>query len=104
MRLSWTSIKLSVEALSISCLTNATSIQASGKSEAGRTTDQRCDRNVFSAGNWHHVQIKMCRVTSPNQIIFEQVALDGVVQNLTCGGNPCTRLAKMLFARPSIFN
>jgi hypothetical protein len=55
------------------------------------TTDQHCDRNMFSAGSWHHVQIKVRRDTTPDQIVFEQVAIDDVVQNLTCGGNPCTR-------------
>jgi hypothetical protein len=59
-----------------------------------QTTDQHCDRTMFSADSWHHVQIKMRRDTSPDQIVFEQVAVDGVVQNLTCGGNPCTRLPK----------
>lgn len=54
-------------------------------------TDQRCD-TAFSGSGWHHVQIKMRRDTSPNQIVFEQVAVDGNVQNLTCnGGGSCTR-------------
>ena len=59
-----------------------------------QSTDQHCDRNILSAGSWHHIQIKMRRDTTPDQIVFEQVAVDGVVQNLTCGGNPCTRLSK----------
>jgi hypothetical protein len=57
-------------------------------------TDQHCSKTTFSAGNWHHVQIKMRRDTTPDQIVFEQVAVDGIVQNFTCGGNPCTRLSK----------
>jgi hypothetical protein len=62
-----------------------------------QATGQRCGnqtdtRSGFSPGVWHHVQIKAHRVSST--IVFDQVALDGNVQNFTCGGGgtgSCTR-------------
>lgn len=72
-----------------------------GGGSGWQTTDQHCDRSMFSAGSWHHVQIKVRRDTTPDQIVFEQVAVDGAVQNLTCGGNPCTRLSENLGWSPA---
>ena len=65
------------------------------------TTGQQCSRSMFSSDRWHHVQIKMRRDSSPDQIVFEQVAVDDVVQNLTCGGNPCTRPSENLGWSPA---
>jgi hypothetical protein len=62
--------------------------QATGQ----RCGDQTDTRSGFSPGVWHHVQIKAHRVSST--IVFDQVALDGNVQNFTCGGGgtgSCTR-------------
>jgi len=62
--------------------------QATGQ----RCGDQTNTRSGFSPGIWHHVQIKAHRVSST--IVFDQVALDGNVQNFTCGGGgtgSCTR-------------
>jgi hypothetical protein len=62
--------------------------QATGQ----RCGDQTNTRSGFSPGVWHHVQIKAHRVSST--IVFDQVALDGNVQNFTCGGGgtgSCTR-------------
>jgi hypothetical protein len=59
-----------------------------------QATGQRCGnqtntRSGFSPGVWHHVQIKAHRVSGT--ITFDQVALDGNVQNFTCGTGSCTR-------------
>ena len=62
--------------------------QATGQ----RCGDQTNTRSGFSPGVWHHVQIKAHRVSGT--ITFDQVALDGNVQNLTCNGGgtgSCTR-------------
>lgn len=64
-------------------------------------TDEQCSRNMFSAGGWHHVQIEVRRDTSPDQIVFEEIAVDGAVQNLTCSNGTCTRAPESLNWSPA---
>ena len=52
--------------------------------------DQSCSRSQFPAG-WHHVQVQFHRGATPGSAItFDAEAIDGVVQNFTCGGGACT--------------
>ena len=52
-------------------------------------TDQSCSRSQFQPG-WHHVQIQFHRASGSASITYDADAIDGVVQNFTCGGAPCT--------------
>jgi hypothetical protein len=53
------------------------------------TADQTCSRSQFQPG-WHHIQIQFHRNSSPTSITFDAEAIDGTVQNFTCGGGSCT--------------
>jgi len=52
-------------------------------------TDKSCTRSQFTAGAWHHVQIKSRRDTTQDKIVYEQAAVDGVVVDFLCGGASC---------------
>lgn len=51
------------------------------------TADNGCTQSQFQPG-WHHVQIQFHR-NSNATITFDAEAVDGVVQNVTCGGGAC---------------
>jgi hypothetical protein len=52
-------------------------------------TDQSCSRSQFQPG-WHHVQIQFHRNSGTTSLTYDKEAVDGAVQNFTCGGAACT--------------
>jgi len=53
------------------------------------STDQSCSRSLFQPG-WHHVQIQFHRSSGSASLTYDAEAIDGTVQNFTCGGGACT--------------
>ena len=53
------------------------------------STGQSCTSSLLQPG-WHHVQIQFERSSSAASMTYDAEAIDGVVQNFTCGGGACT--------------
>lgn len=53
------------------------------------STGQSCSRSLFQPG-WHHVQIQFHRNSGSASLTYDAEAIDGTVQNFTCGGGACT--------------
>ncbi len=58
-------------------------------------TDNLCISGSVPTGSWHHFQVLTSHDASPGQnISYEQVAMDGAVQSLTCKAKACESVAQ----------